>query len=899
MPLILTTYSQYDGEEVRLSKKLFIIDGSACIYRAFHAIPAFTNSKGFPTNAIYGYIQSIKKILKTHQPDYIGVAFDMKGPTVRHEKYEAYKAERPPMPDELSLQIPRIKEATAAFGIPVMELSGYEADDIIAALVREYKDKDLKIFIVTGDKDLYQLVDENVSIVDLVKDKTFGPLEAEEKFGVPPNRIRDLMAFAGDKSDNVPGVPGVGVKTAAKLIKEFGSFDGVYERLDEVKAEKLRNKLKEFKEQAELSKELVTLYDSIEVEAGLSELALSEPNRSELEALYREFEFTKLLKELGVIDSNTKSSGERSATGGDLLEPEIIKDLDELKKLVEKIKESSRLAISLSHTDNAELTLGALINGLAIALDGETDGYFIPFFNEELIVKELAPVFSSSDIDKIATDSKGLHIFAGHHGFNLKAVVMDTSLASYLLNPAGSHGIEDVAYEYLELSLPILDKKNLDDPVLKARVLAGSARAAFNLAPVLAEALTEASMEELFNDMELPLAGVLAAMELRGIRVEAGDLKELSIVMASELDLLETELYKTAGEEFNINSPKQLSVILFEKLGLKPVKKTKTGFSTDESVLTKLAEAHEVPALIIKYRQIAKLKSTYVESLLKLIDPGSRRVHTSFNQSVTTTGRLSSSRPNLQNIPVKGEYAARIRAAFVADKGYKLFSADYSQIELRLVAHLSEDPLLVESFLSGEDIHKRTASEVFDIMPELVTSEMRRRAKAINFGIIYGMGPHGLASELKVSMKEAKNYIDQYFNRYMGVRGFLDKTIAKAKELGYTETIFGRRRYIPELQGPTDQAIRFGERMAVNAPVQGSAADIIKVALINIERRLTAMKIDAKMLLQIHDELVFEVMAKDADELAKLVIEEMESVVELRVPLLVNTALGESWEKVG
>lgn len=866
-------------------KTLFIIDGTSCIYRAFHAIPHFTTSTGFPTNAIYGYIQTLRKILSTHNPDYIGVAFDVAGPTVRHEVYVDYKAERPPVDDALAPQFDPVRVVTEAFNIPVLELEGYEADDVLATLVRKFASPELKVVIVTSDKDMYQLVGDDVSVLDHGKDKEYGEKETVEKFGLKPALIRDMLALAGDSSDNIPGVPGVGPKTAVKLLNEYGSFDAVFAHVDNVSGKKLKENLMEHKDSALLSRELATLHDNIKIKCTLKTLEYVEPDFESLEEFLKEYEFTKLIKEL--IPNS----------GSDVKACEV-QGLSELKAVIKKLIKEDMVSVAIETREGDGQGGDADVVGYCVALTSiakTKEGHgevFLVELSDDSLVGEIKRLLESEKVGKATDDSKALYTFAIKNDISLKALSMDTAIASYLLNPSASHKLEDVAYTARELRVDGTALKGPTGAALRSSVIA-------SITPALNKELKAMNLLSLMNEMELPLAGVLASMEVEGILIDKACLDDLSVRMGKEVAKLQAKIFKAAGEECNLNSPKQLSVLLFEKLGLKPVKKTKTGFSTDESVLSVLARTHEVPGDIITYRQVTKLKSTYVDALLKLRDPVSGRVHTTFNQTVTATGRLSSSNPNLQNIPVRGEYGSLIRGAFVAPKGSKLLAADYSQVELRLVAHLSDDPHLVEAFINDTDVHTETAAEVFGIMPGLVTSEMRRRAKAINFGIIYGMGPHGLAKELDITIAEARDYIDAYFAHYVKVREFIDKTIADATEKGFTETLFGRRRSIPELQSPSEQTIRFGERIAVNTPVQGSAADMIKAVMIKIQERLTKEGFASKMLLQIHDELLFEVPVAELTRIKEMVVTEMEGICKLKVPLKVNVSIGDNWQKAG
>ncbi|MFQ5736993.1 MAG: DNA polymerase I [Thermodesulfobacteriota bacterium] len=884
-----------NNRERSAEQRLFIIDGSSVIYRAFHAVPpTFVTSGGLPTNAVYGFTQSLRKIINDFAPGYIGIAFDVKGPSFRHEIFEEYKAQRPPMPDLLSVQIPYIKRMVEAFNIPVLEMASFEADDVIATLVRKVEGQGVKVALITGDKDMYQLVDENVVILDYNSGKEYGPAQVEEKFGVGPGQIRDLIGLAGDSSDNIPGVPGIGLKTAAKLLKEFGDIDAIYENIDRVKG-KLRERLIENRDKAMLSRELATLHPEVPVEGSLDSLRYSGPDFYLLEPLLNELEFRKVLHDMlpGMPRAEAKGEFVRVATQS------------ELDGLAHALKGAGRASVAAFMTDAA---FGGTLLALSVSID-PAKGYYIPVrgpeageggegLSEAVVLEGLKAFLEDPAKGKDTDNSKALYICLATRGVNARGVCVDTSLASYLLNPSKpDHTLEALEYEYLGVVSEAVrtDTLTLDE----ATVVAGRKACSINkISRILERLLKEEGLYALYEKMELPLSSVLSQMEITGIKVDGGLLRDLSKEIAIELTDIEARIYAAAGTEFNISSPKQLSELLFEKLGLKPVKRTKTGFSTDEEVLTKLAASHEVPQLIITFRQLSKLKSTYVDAMLELINPATGRVHTSFNQTVTATGRLSSSRPNLQNIPVRGEYAGRIREAFVAEQGFSFLSADYSQIELRLAAHMSGDPVLMDAFVKGEDVHTRTASEVFGIMPGLVTPEMRRRAKAINFGIIYGMGPYGLSTELGISMKEANDYIESYFNHYRRVKEFIDAAVEEAAERGYTVTLFGRRRFIPELKSPVESTVRLGRRLAINTPVQGTAADMIKAAMIGISEALRARRLTSRMILQIHDELVFEAAEEEMDELAALVKAGMEGVITLSVPVVVNLKAGRSWDSI-
>jgi len=863
-------------------KSFFIIDGSSVMYRAFHAVPpSFTTSKGLPTNAVYGFTQTLRKILNDFKPEYVAIAFDVKGPSFRHELLAEYKAERKPMDDSLVAQLPFIRKMVAAFNIPAIEMPGFEADDVIATLVRRCGEAEgLKTAIITGDKDMYQLVGGDTVILDYLTGKEYGPAEVKEKYGVAPTQIRDLLALAGDASDSIPGVPGIGFKTAAKLLSEYENLEDIYSNIERISKPKLKESLIVNRDTAFLSRTLATLHADVPVECDLDSLRYTGPDFRELEKLLGELEFRKLAREM--VPAGAAPVEVEGADYLAVLDPESL----------------SRLAGELAAAGEASFALvlegegfSATLKGLAVGLGEKKARYVVTRggLDDRNVLEALAPFLGDASKTKHTDNSKALYLLAGRHGVEVRGVGMDVSLASYVLNPASpEHTVAALAYELLGTSPE--EVRDGADIAVETVAECNKASIIIRLNDLLKTELEASGLMALYTGMELPLSRVLAGMELWGIKVDQEKLSALSKEMEVELASLEGQVYGAAGCEFNINSPRQLSELLFDRLGLKPVKKTKTGYSTDEEVLTILAASHDVPRLIIGFRQLSKLKNTYVDALLGLIDPSTGRVHTSFNQTVTATGRLSSSRPNLQNIPIRGEAAGRIRETFVAEEGFTFLSADYSQIELRIMAHMSGDPILIESFRKGEDIHSRTASEVFGVMPGLVTDEMRRRAKAINFGIIYGMGPYGLSAELGISMKEATEYIGRYFERYRLVKEFMDRTVQEAAERGETRTLFGRRRFIPELKSTLEATQRLGARLAINTPIQGSAADMIKAAMIRIWARLAPMR--SRMLLQVHDELIFEAAHCELDELRRVVKSEMEGVVELKVPVRVNMETG-------
>ncbi|MBI5235553.1 MAG: DNA polymerase I [Deltaproteobacteria bacterium] len=877
-----------------MKKTLIIIDGSSLIYRAFHAIPAgMATSGGVPTNAVYGFTQTLRKIVKDCRPDYICVAFDVKGASFRHGIYPEYKATRPPMPDSLVPQIPYIKRMVSAMNIRGLEAQGFEADDVMATLAKRFSGQ-VKTMLVTGDKDMYQLVDDDTVILDYLSAKETGPKEVEEKFGVSPALIRDMLSLAGDSSDNIPGVPGVGMKTASKLLRQFGSVDAIYSNIEAVPTPKLREALSKNKYLAFISQRLATLNVAVPVECGINELAAMPPDMSVLVPLLKELEFKRLIEEAS--QSETKAGTIATASYRNYNCKSI--DHDELPSFAKRLEDTAGVAITIHSVNEDDEDMFSASSGtwLGVCIDGK-EAFHMDAGGSKggTALLHLKTFLENPVIVKDTDDSKAMYLFFSRLGVEIKGIGIDTSLASYLLNPSRSaHDFKSIALDYLGLRY---DDKEAGGDNQHDYVCSKTCNIA-ELAIIFKQKLEDESLLKLYADMELPLAGVLADMEKTGIKVDVLQLKMLSDELAHAMNVCEGRIYALAGFEFNINSPKQLSQALFERLGLKPVRKTKTGFSTDEEVLKRLASQHDVPGLIITYRQTAKLKSTYVDALINLADPQTSRVHTSFNQTVTLTGRLSSSRPNLQNIPTSGESALALRSAFVPEQGFVFLSADYSQIELRLVAHLSEDPFLIEAFVNGEDVHAQTASGIFSVLPALVTPEMRRKAKAINFGIIYGMGAWGLAGELKIPSSEAQGYIDGFFAHYKRVKTFMDKAVEQARAAGYTTTLFGRKRVIPELNSPIEAARNFGERAAINTPIQGSAADMIKLAMIRIHERIKSKGFSSRMLLQIHDELVFEARKEELDELTSLVREEMEGIIVLRVPLKVNMKQGNNWAEV-
>lgn len=872
-----------------------LVDGSNYLYRAFYALPPLTNSKGFPTNAIYGFTNMLLKLRRELQPDYIVVTFDLKGPTARHEEYEEYKATRKPMPDDLVPQVPVIKEILRGFSICVLEQQGTEADDLIGTLAVRAGEKGWRTAIISGDKDLLQLVNDHVIMMDTMKDKTYDTAAVKEKFGVGPDKVVEILGLMGDTSDNIPGVPGIGPKTAQRLIEEYGSVEDVIKNADHLKNVKLRETVKKYAEQARLSRQLASIRKDISLDFDFQKAAVREPDKNALAKIFSELEFSSLLQEIR----------QETATASQAARP--VRDKTSLSELVAHLKKASAVAFEIifEKNDSAEL--------IGIGLSADRENFYIPLghtgmsapWSAQEVWAALTDVLQNAKIKKYAYDLKTALVSLD--GFDVHGAD-DWQLAAYLLNPArNSYELDEIVWEYLHERIPapqdVAGGKGKSYPLASvpfetmAAYAGARADALDRLAPELGAQLKKVDAYDLYHKVEMPLLYVLADMERKGVRVDVALLKQMSTELAQLLKLSEEKIYKLAGESFNINSPKQLRSILFEKLKLPAGKKTKEGFSTDMEVLTDLARHHDLPAEILAYRSLAKLKSTYVDALPALIQPDTGRIHTSYNQMVTATGRLSSSNPNLQNIPIRTPEGRRIRQAFIADPGCVLISADYSQIELRVLAHLSEDEALREAFASDEDIHTRTAADVFGVFPQMVTPEMRRQAKVINFGILYGMSAFGLSKELGVSVKTAQAYIDGYFQRYKKVRAYLDDILEGARRDGFVSTLLNRRRYLPDIHSKIPSVRQFAERTAINTPIQGTAADLIKVAMVNIAGLLKKRKLAARLIMQVHDELVVEAPEREREDVMALVKREMEDVIKLNVPLKVEVAFGKNWDE--
>ena len=888
-------------------KTLYLIDGSSYIFRAFFGVRhQLSTSKGFPTNALYGFINMLQKVIREEKPDYLVVAFDSPDKTFRHKIFPNYKANRDAPPEELSRQFPYFEPLVKAYGLSSIRRPGFEADDIIGTLAKKGKQKGLEIVIVSGDKDMMQLISPHIYMLDTMKNKKFMDKEVVEKFGVQADKVVEVMGLMGDSSDHIPGVAGVGPKTAAELIRKFGSIEALYKRIDEVEKKNVKEKLERDKENAFMSRELVSIDTEMDLEFNSDLMKLGKIDSAKLKKMFEEFEFVSFLE--GMQD------GTANALKIDRSEYKTILTEKSFNDLIESLAKKKSFAFDVETT--SKRPVWARLVGISFSFE-DGNAFYLPLAHRYLGVPEqlefkavcekLKPILEDKSIKKCGHNIKYDLIVMSNEGIALDGVDFDTMIASYLLNPSSrGHGLDALTMEYF-------GHKNL---TYKEMTGTGSKEIGFDEVEV--DRATEYAAEDsdmtwrlkgklqpqlkdstlkLYKEIELPLLEVLAEIELNGVYVDRKHLKELSSKIDKQLLHLEKDIYVLADEEFNINSPKQLSVILFEKLKLPVVKKTKTGYSTDVSVLEQLASEHKLPEQVLSYRQLAKLKSTYVDALPGEIFKNTGRVHTSFNQTVAATGRLSSSNPNLQNIPIRSDMGKEIRKAFTAEGDNMLLSADYSQIELRILAHLSKDKALKNAFDKGEDVHARTAADIFGSSLDQVDENSRRMAKAVNFGIIYGLSAFGLSRQLKISRKDAQDFIGQYFSLYSNVKDFMDNTIAEARECGYTLTMFNRRRYLPDLKSDNRQVRESAERIAINSPIQGSAADLIKVAMIRLSRNLKKIKLNSKMILQVHDELLFECPVQEKKEIESLVRKEMEGACTLSVPLVVDIGWGKNWNE--
>ncbi len=878
-----------------MDKRLIIIDGNSIINRAFYALPqTMDNKEGLHTNAIYGFTTMLFKMIELYKPTHISVAFDRKAPTFRHKEYSEYKAGRKKMPQELFEQMQPLKELLDAFKIERFEIDGYEADDIIGTISKEAENKGFDVFIVTGDKDAIQLASHKTTT--LITKKGVADVEEYnydsviEKYEMTPTQFIDLKGLMGDKSDNIPGVSGVGEKTGIKLLKQFGNIENLIDNTDELKGS-IKKKIEENKDEAIHSKWLATIVRDVPIEFDLDKMIFGDFNIDEVVEKFQFLKFNSLIKRLMEI-SGKENIDEKSDINIDY-------SVD-LKILIKTIKEKKKFAFkTVTKTGNI---LEKNIIAMYITLNGDNI-YYIP----ESEIDNFKDILEDEKINKYGYNMKEDYIAFMPYGIKLNNMSFDIAIAEYLIDSTSTNTSEcaSIAMKYLMKSIKTkeellgkgvkakrfedLDRDNLSNYISSVLYTV------INAIPKMEEEIKNTKIEELFNDVEMPLVEVLANMEYTGIKVDENMLSELGVEFTKIISSLEKEIFEYAGEEFNINSPKQLGVILFEKLDLPVIKKTKTGYSTNAEVLEKLKDKHPIIDKIGEYRQIVKLNSTYVEGLTSLINPIDKRIHSTFNQTITTTGRISSTEPNLQNIPVRMEIGRRLRAVFVSDEEKRLVDADYSQVELRVLAHMSEDPHMIEAFEHGEDIHRKTASQVFNVDIKDVTPELRSAAKAVNFGIIYGKTDYGLSEDLNIPVPKAKEYIESYFGKYEKIKEFMDNVIETAEKEGYSKTMFNRRRYIPEIKSKNFMERNRGKRAAMNAPIQGSAADIIKIAMVNVFRRLEKENLNAKLILQVHDELIVEAPIDELKIVERIVREEMENAVEMKVKLTVDLNTGVSW----
>ena len=878
-----------------MEKRLIIIDGNSIINRAFYALPDMSNSEGLKTNAIFGFVRMMFKIIEDYQPTHMSVAFDKKAPTFRHKQYADYKAGRKKMPDELAQQLQPLKDLLDKFNINRLELEGYEADDLIGTVARLGEENDFKVYIVTGDKDAIQLASHKTTT--LITKKGVGEVEEYnydsvlERYEMTPTQFIDLKGLMGDKSDNIPGVPGVGEKTGIKLLKQYSTIENLIEHTDELKGS-IKKKIEENKDLALMSKELATIITNVPIEVKLEDLEYGDYNKDDVVEKFKEFGFTSLITKLLDIEG-----------GETTIKEEIdlkIEHLDNVEDFIKKAEENKKVIIDVIGKEGNILDKRVLYVFLSL------DGNEIYYVNEDEL-PQIKTLLSNPEIKKHGYDLKEDYILLKPYEIELNSMDFDITIAEYLIDSKSSTSYECSTIAMKYLTRKIKSKEDLLGKGAKAKkfdeidfdeLSAYTADIINTIAcvyPKMEEKLKETEMDGLFYHVEMPLVEVLGSMEYIGMKVDKDQLNELKEKFTTIINELENEIFELAGEPFNINSPKQLGVILFEKLGLPVIKKTKTGYSTNAEVLEKLRDKHEIIDKITDYRQIVKLNSTYVEGLLKIINPKTGRIHSSFNQTITTTGRISSTEPNMQNIPVKTEMGRDIRKVFVADDNCKLVDADYSQVELRVLAHMSGDENMIDAFKHGEDIHSKTASQIFDVDIKDVTSKQRIEAKAINFGIIYGKTDFGLSQDLNIPVATAKAYIDSYFNKYPKIKEFMDEAVESATETGYATTILNRRRYIPEIKASNFIVRNQGKRFAMNAPIQGSAADIIKVAMVNVYNKLKENNMKSRLILQVHDELIVEAVDEELEMAEKIVREEMENAQSMDVKLDVDLNTGDSW----
>ena len=886
------------------NNRLMIIDGSSLLHRGFYALPLLSTKDGIYTNGVYGFLTMFYKITEEYEPDYISVAFDKKAPTFRHLEYDLYKANRQKSPNELSLQFPILKEVLSAMNINQIEIEGYEADDIAGTIAKFGEEKGLEVILVTGDRDYLQLASEKSKV--LVTKKGITELEVfdnkiiMDKYGIKPEQFIDLKGLMGDQSDNIPGVPGIGEKTGLKLIKEFGSMENIYENIEKVSGKKRKESLIEYRQQAFMSKKLGEIVTNAPIELDMEKFIVKEPNWEKLKKLYEKLEFKSLIDKI----PKDKIEDSREEFKSEFV---LVNNNKEFNNIINNIKKDKKFGFKIIYSGPNPLK--DEIIGICIK-PKESSSYYINCENNNILDSfkdSFKEIFESEDIEKIGHNIKEDIIGLFRLDINISDISFDSMIGQYLINPSQTdYSIHELAKEYFDIFIESEEellgkgknKKTFKSLELEKRVeyFSKILDLTFMLENQIKGIVKSQGMEKLYYDIELPLIEVLASMEYLGFKIDMDIINELGKEFDDKINNLTIEIYDLAGREFNVNSPKQLGEVLFDDLDLPVIKKTKTGYSTNAEVLDKLKDKHPIIDKILKYRQIVKLKSTYIDGLIDLVDDETNRIHSSFNQTVTNTGRISSTEPNLQNIPVKTEEGRKIRKAFVSEnENYVLVDGDYSQIELRVLAHISDDPKLKEAFYHNEDIHTKTASEVFEVEKEEVTPLMRSRAKAVNFGIVYGISDYGLSRDLDISRKEAKKYIDNYLKNYEKVKEYMDNIIEVGKRDGYVETILNRRRYLPELKSRNYVVRSFGERVAMNTPIQGSAADIIKIGMVRVYKELKKRNMKSKLILQVHDELIIEAHEDEKEEVENILRQIMESSVELNVPLKVDIKMGESW----
>ncbi len=889
-------------------EKLLLVDGSSYLYRAFHALPDLRSSDGRPTGAIYGVLNMLQKLIKSERPDYLSVIFDTPAKTFRHDIFPAYKANRQKTPEDLIAQIEPLHQLIINLGLPLIAVDGVEADDVIGTLALEADKKGIKTLIATGDKDMAQLVTENIHLIDTMKDLRMGPAEVKEKFGIQPDRFIDYLTLAGDTSDNIPGVEKVGPKTAIKWINEYGSLDGVIQNADQIKG-KIGENLNTALDRLDLFKTLVTIKCDVEMDSNISDLTIGESNEGLLYEQLSDLGLHGLIKQFEIEPSEKESAADKNY--------QTIRTEKELDELMGLINQADYVSFD-TETTSLDYMLAELV-GISIALK-PNEAFYIPInhnyegaekqLEQDFVLEALKPFLESDEIPKIGHNLKYDRHILQNAGIDLKGTLLDTMLFSYVNNSTITrHNLDAVSKRYLNINPTSYEDvagkgaKQIPFSEVSIDVASDYASEDADISLKLYEHIEplvqkEAKLAKLYSEIEGPLIYTLGDIERNGVLIDSEKLSQQSKELEAKILKLESKVQKNAGEDFNLGSPKQLQEILYEKLGLPVIKKTPKGQpSTSEAVLQELSMDFPIVHDILSYRAISKLKSTYTDKLPKMINSNTGRVHTSYHQAVTATGRLSSSDPNLQNIPIRSEEGRRIREAFIAPEGYKILAADYSQIELRIMAHLSKDQGLMDAFAKGQDIHQATAAEIFSINIDDVTPNQRRSAKAINFGLIYGMSAFGLSKQLQITRAEAQNYIEQYFERYPGVKNYMDETKSSAKQNGYVETVLGRRLYLADIESSNYQRRQYAERSAINAPMQGTAADLIKMAMTDLHSKIRNESLDAKIIMQVHDELVIEVNENQLDELSDLTVNIMADIFKLDVDLKVDADIGNNWDE--